>query len=165
MLTLTVSLDSLSTYIVAVDILILLSYVLYLFHKKRELEKAKRQITEFIADYFGHTGVPVKVNCFRIEENRKFVVLIESQPLKRFRFSNVLEVNLISHIQETTGYMVEKIYWRFTIQFSNNELSASDDNGLDEEDLYFINGLAHINNSTEYKVSEASWDDYESSRN
>jgi len=48
-----------------------------------------------------------------IEGMKRFVTLIESQPLKRFRYSNVLENNLIAHIYQKTGNTVEKIFWRF----------------------------------------------------
>lgn len=165
MLTFTVTLDSLSTYIVVADILILLSYVLYLFHKKRALEKSVNEITAFVTEYFSHTGVQVIVSCFKLEGNKRFVVLIESQPLKRFRFSNVLEVNLISHIQEMTGNFVEKIYWRFTIQFNKDGIALPENNGKENEDNYFSGGIAQIEESTGYKVSEATWNEFENSKN
>lgn len=165
MLTLTISLDSLSLYIATGDVVILLSYVLYLFHKKRKLEKSIRDITEFITEYFINAGVEVKVTCFKLEGNKRFVALIESQPLKRFRYSNVLESNLVSHILNITGNIVEKIYWRFPIQLNKHEMSAHQDTELEDDDSYFTGEVAQIKESTEYDVSEASWDDYEKSKN
>jgi hypothetical protein len=72
MFTLTVSLDSFSLYIVAADILILLTYILYLYQKKRNIEKSINSISEFITQYFMSTGVEVQVTCFRLEENNRF---------------------------------------------------------------------------------------------
>lgn len=166
MLTLTISLDSLSFYIAMADIIVLLSYVLYLFHKKRSLEKSIKDITEFITEYFTNAGAEVKVTCFKLEGDKRFVALIESQPLKRFRYSNVLENNLTSHILTITGNAVEKIFWRFPIQLNKHEILASQVTAQDDDnDAYFTGGIAPANESTEYNVSEASWEDFEKSKN
>ncbi len=160
MFTLTVSLDSLSLYIVAVDILILLTYVLYIYQKKRNLEKAIQKITVFITDYFMHTGAEVQVSCFKVDGNKRFVTLIESQPLKRFRYSNVLESNIISHIYKITGYIVEKIYWRFPVQVQRESYPQEEKYIKASEDTYFADIHTLTNTDGEYKVSEVSWDEF-----
>ncbi len=163
MFTLTLTLDSLSMYIVAADIVILLSYVLYLFHKKRELEKATQHITEFITDYFTHTGAEVRVSCYQLEGMRRFVTLIESQPLKRFRYSNVLENNLIAHIYQKTGNTVEKIFWRFPVVMHQESMVDDEKSGLESDDAYFLDVPSTNFGSPTYKVSEASWDEFKGS--
>ncbi|OIQ95321.1 hypothetical protein GALL_226960 [mine drainage metagenome] len=162
MFTLTVSLDSLSLYIVAADVLILLSYVLFLLHQKRTLEKSIQKITDFVSVYFLNTGVEVQVTCYRIPQSTHFVALIESAPLKRFRFSNVLESNLITHILSTTGNVVEKIYWRFPVQFQKEALLAEEKNAIDSNDEYFSE--VHAITKAEYSVSEVPWAEYEGSK-
>lgn len=164
MFTLTVSLDSLSLYIVAADVLILLTYILYLFQKKRNLEKSIKSITEFITEYFMNTGAEVQVACFKLEGNKHFVTLIESEPLKRFRYSNVLESNLIAHIFKITGNVVEKIYWRFPVKIYKDVMTAEEKNNLESDDLYFSDAQALANTQAEYNVSEVSWDEYETSK-
>ncbi|HQS37571.1 MAG: hypothetical protein B7X73_04385 [Methylophilales bacterium 39-45-7] len=163
MFTLTLTLDSLSIYIVAADIVILLSYVLYLFHKKRELAKATQTITEFITDYFTHTGAEVRVSCYQLEGLRRFVTLIESQPLKRFRYSNVLENNLIAHIFQKTGNTVEKIYWRFPVVMHRDAMLEEAKAEVETDDAYFLDVQNATNGSPTYKVSEASWDEFKGS--
>lgn len=160
MLTLTLTLDSLAVYIVVVDVLALLSYILYLFHKNRELEKAIKNITEFITDYFTHTGAEVRVTCFKLDGYKRFVTLIESQPLKRFRYSNVLENNLIAHIFQKTGNTVEKIYWRFPVEVHKDEYLAETHGDVAADDSYFLDIPTPAEASTIYKVSEASWDEF-----
>jgi len=160
MFTLTLTLDSLSVYIVAADIVILLSYVLYLFHKKRQLEKATLNITEFITDYFTHTGADVRVSCYQLEGDRRFVTLIESQPLKRFRYSNVLENNLIAHIFQKTGNTVEKIYWRFPVMMHKDSIIAEAKTEVESDDAYFMDVQSATTGLPTYKVSEASWDEF-----
>lgn len=161
MFTLTLSLDSLAVYIVAADVLLLLAYVLYLLHKKRRLEKAIATITQFITDYFMNTGAEVRVSCFKLDGHKRFVTLIESQPLKRFRYSNVLENNLSSHIHKLTGNMVEKIYWRFPIQLRKEDALIEDSSITQNDDMYFSDGYALAREKGEYKVSEVSWDEFE----
>lgn len=162
MFTLTVSLDSLSMYIVAADILILLSYILFIFNKKRTLQRATDRITNFIREYFLNTGVEVQVNCFKLQDSPHFVAIIESAPLKRFRFSNVLESNLITHLLSITGNVVEKIYWRFPVQFQKNVLLEGGASGLESDDEYFSE--VHTLTKSEYSVSEVSWSEFEAQK-
>ncbi len=164
MITLTLTLDSLSTYIVIIDILGLLLYVLYLFHKKRALEQSIQNITDFITDYFTHTGADVHVTCFKLDGHKRFVTLIESQPLKRFRYSNVLENNLISHIYQKTGNTVEKIYWRFPVQVRKEEVVAEARGEALADDGYFLDIHSAADANASIKVSEASWDEFKSAK-
>lgn len=162
MFTLTVSLDSLAVYIVAADVVILLTYILHIFNRKRLLDKSIKNITEFIEEYFMNTGAEVQVTCFKVEGNKHFLALIQSEPLKRFRCSNILESNLITHISEVTGNTVEKIYWRFPIKLNKDLMIATEKNSLENDDLYLLDGYAIAETAKEYKVSEVSWDQYES---
>lgn len=164
MITLTLTLDSLATYIVAIDIIVLLIYILYIYHKNRALEKSIKNITDFISEYFIHTGADVRVTCFKLDGYKRFVTLIESQPLKRFRYSNVLENNLISHIYQKTGNTVEKIYWRFPVEIHKDEIVAEARNEAISDDSYFVDIQAAADAGSTYKVSEASWDEFKSTK-
>jgi hypothetical protein len=164
MITLTLTLDSLATYIVAIDIIVLLIYILYIYHKNRELEKSIKNITDFITEYFTHTGADVRVTCFKLDGYKRFVTLIESQPLKRFRYSNVLENNLISHIYQKTGNTVEKIYWRFPVEIHKDEIVAEACTEAISDDSYFVDIQAAADAGSTYKVSEASWDEFKSTK-
>ena len=164
MFTLTVSLDSLALYIVAADVIVLFSYILYKINQKRQLDKAVNKITSFIAEYFSNSGAAVRVSCFKLAGGQlNFVTLIESEPLKRFRYSIILETNLISHIHETTGLVIEKIYWRFPIKPSREGI-AEPDGGNAEDDTYFSDAYTLGKARGIYQVSETSWDQYENSK-
>lgn len=165
MFTLTLSLDSLSLYIVVFDVVALLTYVLYLFHKKRKLENSIKNITTFISDYFINTGAEVQVNCYKLAtENKRFVVLIQSEPLKRFRYSFILESNLISHTFKRTGCIVDKIYWRFPVQAQRDVIAdESEVDHTDGEDLYFSDVQKDAKAEMKYEVSETSWDAFQKS--
>jgi hypothetical protein len=160
--TLTISLDSLAVYIVAADILILLSYVLYILNKKRLREKSIKHITDFVEEYFLNTGAQVHVTCFKLEGNRRFIVLIQSQALKRFRCSNILESNLITHIYEITGNTVDKIYWRFPVVL--NKDTVEEESRAEPDDLYFSDVRATTETANKYNVSEVPWDQFDEPR-
>ena len=165
MFTLTLSLDSLSLYIVIFDVIALLTYVLYLFHQKRKLENAIKNITTFISDYFINTGAEVQVNCYKLAaDDKRFVVLIQSEPLKRFRYSFILESNLISHTFKRTGCIVDKIYWRFPVQVQRDNTTEDTDLELiDKDDIYFSDVQKSPNKEMKYEVSETSWDAFQKS--
>ena len=165
MFTLSLTLDSLSVYIVAIDIIALLSYILYIFNKKRLVANAVNKISEFITDYFMSSGSEVRVTCIKVDGNKRFVVMIESKPSKRFRYSNVLESNLTSHAYKITGNTIEKIYWRFPINGDKAELAESSrEQGSElpssEDDLYFADALDKAKAQAEYKVSEVTWEEF-----
>lgn len=164
MFTLTVSLDSTALHIVALDMLGLFSYILYLNHKKRKIEKSINHITDFITDYFINTGADVQVTCFKLDGDKHFVTLIQSKPLKRFRFSNILETNLIAHIYKKTGNVVEKIYWRFPVEIRDEAIITESEviQSVNEtsDDAYFVDVQAAAEANGGYKVSEASWDEF-----
>lgn len=161
MFTLTISLDSLAVYIVAADIVLLLAYVLYILNRKRQLDRSIKYITEFVEEYFANTGIRVFVSCFKLDGDKRFVALIQSDPLKRFRFSSILERNLISHIYELTGNSVEKIYWRFPLQLNKETIAVTEEDTLDNDDLYLSDAYSTAQAMREYKVSEVPWDQFE----
>ena len=164
MLTFTLSLDSLSLYIALFDIVALLAYVLYIINKKRKLENTISRITEFISEYFINTGTEVQVSCYKLaNDDNRFVVLIQSEPLKRFRYSFILESNLIAHTLKKTGSVVDRIYWRFPVS-SQKDIEDDLQIKAESEDLYFSEVKSKAQSGLEYKVSEASWDDFEGSK-
>jgi hypothetical protein len=134
--------------------------------KKKALEKSIKSISAFIAIYFSKTGAAVKVSCFKVEGDKHFVTLIESEPLKRFRYSNVLENYLISHIFKTTGNVVEKIYWRFPVQLSKTTPEADDAGNQLSDDIYFldVSALGRVKPDAEYSVLEMSWAEFQASK-
>lgn len=162
MLTFTITLDSLAFYIVVFDVVVLLSYVLWIFQRNRKQERAIKLISDFIVQYFSNSGTAVQVTITP-SRNKGFIAMVESEPLKRFRYSNIIESNLINHILKLTGYMVEKIYWRFPVMLAKDTVVSLESDER-ERDLYFQDAAAAQTNF-EYKVSEVTWDQFESEAN
>lgn len=164
MLTLTLNLDALSFYIVVADVVLLLCYVLYIKHRDRQREQAIKVITSFITEYFSNSGTEARVSCYRLDRDRHFVVLIESEPLKRFRYSNILENNLINHVHKVTGNTVEKIYWRFPVQISQQTILPYETAGSSDEDDYFSQEPEKNKLQPGYGVAEISWEEFEDTK-
>lgn len=158
MLTFTITLDSLAFYIAVFDVVVLLSYVLWIFQRNRKRDRAVKNISDFIVQYFSNSGTEVHVSIVP-SPNKNFIAIVESEPLKRFRYSNIIESNLISHILKLTGYVVEKIYWRFPVMLAKDTVVSLDSDERDR-DLYFQDAAAAATNF-EYKVSEVTWDQFE----
>lgn len=163
MLTLTINLDALSFYIVVADIVLLLCYVLYIKYRDRQRAQAIKVITGFITEYFSNSGTEAKVSCYRLEQDRHFVVLIESEPLKRFRYSNILENNLINHVHKVTGSTVEKIYWRFPVQISQQTILPYE-TGAASDDDYFSQEPDKLKQQADYGVAEISWEEFQDTK-
>ena len=109
MFTLTFSLDSVALYALSANLLALCTFVLVVYAAKKKRALAQAKIIDFVTEYFLNTGVEVLVSCSQDPISKQTLVQIESAPLKRFRFSNILESNLIGHIARITGEKVDKI--------------------------------------------------------
>ena len=90
-------------------------------------------------------------------------MLIESEPLKRFRYSNILENNLINHVHKVTGNTVEKIYWRFPVQISQQTILPYETSSASDDD-YFSQEPDKIKPQSGYGVAEISWEEFEDTK-
>jgi len=58
----------------------------------------------------------VSVKCINLENDKKFIVFIESEPMKRFRLSHLVEATLRDHVRTTCELELDRIYWRFIVK-------------------------------------------------
>src|SRR6185312_7326408 len=133
----------------------------------RRTRSQKRQIgvvTDAIIDYFRKSGVGVAVGCTSMAHNR-FTVLIESEPMKRFRLSHIIEATLRDHVKKACGLEVDKIYWRFPIKHPHPaEETAKDKEGKPKEahaDEYINEGLVNYRHLPKVEAEELSWENFE----
>lgn len=160
MLELNLTLDAFSVYVVIVDIILLLGYAAYLYRKKKRLTQVAEKISQFVKGYFANSGITVNTDCLPAKNSRGFILLVESRPLKSFRYSNLLEASLIGHIEQVAGYQVEHIFWRFPVRGSEPSSAADGVNKKFVEDQYLLDGQNEFRRSEEYKVEELSLDDF-----
>ena len=98
-----------------------------------------------------------------LEEGRtKILVLVESEPLKRFRYSHIVEATLISHVDKALGLKVDRVFWRFPLPVgASSPQDTADIKPTQREDDYLAEGIREAKTSPEYHVSEDSWEQFE----
>ncbi len=132
----------------------ILAYAGVLRYRHRRLARRNQDIAARVVGYFRQCGLEVTAQCFDIFGGRRFVVVVESPPIKRFRYSHIIESSLIQHLRTAAGAEVDKIYWRFPLAGQGGP-----------EDPYFAEGQSLLDKTHEgYRVEEATWESYQSSR-
>lgn len=141
--------------LLAVNVLAILAYLVWLKKRTRRKQKNIARINAAILEYFSRSGVPVKVGSVSLHDNGLFTAFVESEPMKQFRLSHIIEMTLREHIAKTCKLRLEKIYWRFPIVEKPQDKAAKP---KDETDDYINEGLVRYKDLPKSEVSEISWE-------
>ncbi|OZA30839.1 MAG: hypothetical protein B7X93_01775 [Hydrogenophilales bacterium 17-61-9] len=159
----TLSFDLTLLYVFAANVIAILVYVLLLKHRMRRLRRSIEAISAVIADYFRADGIDVRVECLPGQTSKGFIAFIESEPMKRFRYSNIIETSLRLHVLRTCREDLDRVFWRFPFHGKNQaaeenarEMDISDD----KHDEYIREGLEAIKKKEAYDIQEGSWDEF-----
>ncbi|OGI37375.1 MAG: hypothetical protein A2140_03100 [Candidatus Muproteobacteria bacterium RBG_16_62_13] len=127
-------------------------------HKLRQwrTDRVCRLISEAVMRYFEPMGIEVDVETYSRFEGRRFVVAINSEPIKKFRYSFIVEQSLVREVRKATGRQIEKVYWRFPLGRSAGDAPADE-----PEDRYLVEGQARAMGEVGYGVEESSWEQYQ----
>lgn len=127
-------------------------------HKLRQwrTDRICRQISEEVMRYFQPMGIEVDVETYSQFEGRRFVVAINSEPIKKFRYSFIVEQSLVREVRKATGRQIERVYWRFPLGRSVGDAPADE-----PEDRYLAQGQALAMGEVGYGVEETSWEQYQ----
>lgn len=162
-MTVTLSFDLTLLYIFAANVVAILVYVLVLKHRSRRLRHSIEAVSTVIVDYFRADGIDVRVDCVPSQAAEGFIAFIESEPMKRFRYSNIIEASLRLHVQRTCRENLDRIFWRFPIQGkglaaeeSIREMEVPDD----KHDEYIREGLEALRKKGAYDIREGSWEEF-----
>lgn len=163
-MTVTLSFDLTLLYIVAANVVAILAYVLVLKHRARRLEHSIKAVSAVIVDYFRADGIEVRVDCVPGPGGKGFIAFIESEPMKRFRYSHIVEASLRIHVQRACKEELDRIFWRFPIQGKGRaaeagarEMEIPDD----KHDEYIREGLDALRKKGAYDIREGSWEEFE----
>jgi hypothetical protein len=116
-----------------------------------------------VVEYFRQHGSEVAAHCFSVLGGLRYVAVVESPPLKRFRYSHIIESSLILHLQKVAGIAVEKVYWRFPLAWQNDAAMQAAGKAV-EDDPYFFEQKTRLKETLgSYQVEDASWDSYQAS--
>ncbi|MDP1644989.1 MAG: hypothetical protein Q8L71_05740 [Thiobacillus sp.] len=163
-MTVTLSLDLTLLYIFAANVVAILAYVLVLKHRARRRERSIKAVSAVIVDYFQADGIEVRVDCVPGRGAKDFIAFIESEPMKRFRYSHIVEASLRVHVQRTCREELDRIFWRFPIHGKGRaaEAGVREMDILDDKhDEYIREGLEALKNKGAYDIREGSWEEFE----
>lgn len=126
--------------------------------------RTKEKIAHAVVAYFKKSDVDVHAFCHH-RDAKRYVVLIETQPLKKFRFSHIIELSLIEHIQRTCGREVYHVFWRFPLPRREDGSLRVPGGGEPRESSREAETPAPApdlvaENAPTYKVDEVSWETY-----
>lgn len=147
-------------FVIAVVLALLVQFAMKKRREKR-LDRTLQKISDVIADYFRKAGIEVSASCFSLLGGERFIAVIESEPIKKFRHSYIIEQSLVRHILKATGQQVEKIYWRFPFAPALEGLEETSEQEPKAMDPYLAERPAQMRMQNGYLVEETSWDNYE----
>jgi len=154
--------------ILAVLVIGILAYVGSIKLKARRAERNVVLIRSAIIEYFRRTGVQVAADCTSFDGDR-FTAVVESEPMKRFRLSHIIEMTVREHVRKTCDLELDKIYWRFPIKEATQNAvpgqeAATEGTGQNPEhasDDYINEGLEHYRHIPKPEVTELPWESFE----
>lgn len=146
----------------AMVVVALLVYVLILKYRRHKRNRNMALARSQILAFFGTAGLQVEVTCFPSDNNQKFTVCIDSQPVRKFKFSNLVETVLIRYLSRTTNIPVERIYWRFSMPTENESEMLSPIDSMAAEGIGFKDNFEDgAPLADAYRVAETSWEQFE----
>jgi hypothetical protein len=164
----TVSTELVMLYaIVAILFLALAGYVAVLQFRQRRQKSNIVAISTALVDYFRRTGVEVSVGCAVSNDGKRFTAFIESEPMKRFRLSHIIEMTLRDHVAKACGLELDKVYWRFPIKQVDQTTAAvastpeKERKPQQDTDDYINEGLVHYRDLPKFDVTEIPWEKFE----
>lgn len=164
--------------LLAVLIIGILAYAGSIRAKARRSQHNLLVISHTIIDYFRRSGVEVTATCTRLESSGAFIAVVESEPMKRFRLSHIIEMTLREHVRRACGLELDKVYWRFPIKdaapaaavaaaTSGAAAATAVASGEEEKqpvestDDYINEGLEHYRHIPKPEVTELPWETFE----
>ena len=136
-------------------------------HRARVAARRQATLAAAIVEYFRHSGAEVRAECLGRPGGKRFIAIVDSEPLKRFRYSHIVEVSLSNHVYKACGIELERVYWRFPVRMpaqtpvAEGEVAAPVPPTEQNEDDYINDRLLRLKTEAEYKVSPASWEQFE----
>lgn len=163
--------------LVAVLVIGILAYALMTKAKSTRRARAVVSIRATIVEYFRRSGVAVSADCVILEDGL-YTALVESEPMKRFRLSHIIEMTLREHVRKTCGLELGRIYWRFPIKDAqavpapapgtSGQAAAPEQaeatpeaKAAEPTDEYINEGLEHYRHIPKAEAIELPWETFE----
>ncbi len=168
--------DALTLTLLAVLAALIIGILVYAATVQLKTRRANRNamgIRVTLIEYFRRSGVEVSADVFSLD-GEHYTAVVESEPMKRFRLSHIIEMTLREHVRKSCGLELDKVYWRFPIKEATQVVTMptaadgmlpeaqSDDRKPDEtSDEYINEGLENYRHIPKPEVTELSWETFE----
>lgn len=161
--------------LVALNVIGVVAYALAVKLKAKRKARHVQAIRVVILDYFRRSGVEVSVAATDLG-NGRYTAMVESEPMKRFRLSHIIEMTLREHVRRSVSVDLDKIYWRFPVKQAQAQAAAAQTaaGAADvqaaqaveakpdtESDDYINEGLEHYRHIPKPEVEELPWEQFE----
>ena len=167
--------DAVTLTLIAVLAALIIGILAYAIATKAKARRAKHHATlirNTIIDYFRRSGVAVSADATSFDGGGRFTAVVESEPMKRFRLSHIIEMTLREHVRKSCGLELEKIYWRFPIKEASQAVAVQNNGEAKAEgaaeqkqeeptDDYINEGLENYRHIPKPEVTELSWETFE----
>lgn len=168
--------DAVTLTLIAVLAALIIGILAYVSATKAKANRAKQHATlirNTIIDYFRRSGVEVSADATSFDGSSRYTAVVESEPMKRFRLSHIIEMTLREHVRKSCGLELDKIYWRFPIKDAPQAVTVQSngenkpENGTSEQkqeepaDDYINEGLENYRHIPKPEVTELSWETFE----
>lgn len=162
----TVTFDLTLLAIVGANLLGIFIYVGLMKLRAHRLQQARERIVTTVSAYFARTGVSVRAEAISPPGTERFIVIADTEPLKRLRHSHIVEMVLIDEVKSATGLTVDRVFWRFPLAAREGaSIEAPNVAGeaprLAAIDPYLAQGLARLRTPEGVEVREDSWGHFE----
>lgn len=148
----------------AVNVVGIVSYAIAVRLRMRRDHGNLLAVRAAIVDYFRRSGVQVAVDCTRLQGCNGFTAVVESEPMKRFRLSHIIEMMLREHVRKNCGLELDKVYWRFPVKQAAPGAADADAGPKkpgESADDYINEGLEHYRYIPKPEVEELPWELFE----
>ena len=139
--------------------LVAISIAVPAIKSRREKQRAMA-MNKAIAQYFQKSGVQVSVECV-LSCKHSYTAFIESEPMKQFRLSHIIETTLRDYLHNLHRLTLDKVYWRFPIRKNADSNAGGEEDKKVESDEYITEGLVHARHLPNGEVMETSWETFE----
>ncbi|CAN5399319.1 hypothetical protein BH11PSE11_BH11PSE11_14410 [soil metagenome] len=146
--------------IIALNVVAIVAFIVMSRLKLRRERRRLAAITAALIDYFHKTGVDVSAGCTKLMGSHTYSAVIESEPMKRFRLSHIIEIALRDHVKKACGLDLGNVYWRFPIKDTPAVPGNTDIRKDEKADEYINEGLEQYKYIPKVEVTEMSWEHF-----
>lgn len=146
--------------LIALNLVAIVACIVWIRLRSSRQKRKIALINATILEYVGRSGVKVKVNSVSLGSKDHYTAFIESEPMKQFRLSHIIELTLREHVAKTCKLKLDKIYWRFPIKEAAQQDATKAVKPAQHDD-YINEGLVRYKDLPKADVSEIPWEQFQ----